>query len=371
MKLVRIGPLIALAICCSTSLADQTTDEATFRDSLLPLLRTYCFDCHGTGSEISLQEDSSAAALLKNRKRWTRAALQVRLGSMPPEDGDKLDEATRKRLGDLIDQLANAVDCVRNPNAGKVALRRLNRNEYRNTIGDLTGVDYTPAKGFPGDDVGYGFDNVGDVLSLPPILMEKYLDAAEVISGKAIYTPPPPQLFEIQRAPDSLIGAEKFSARSSRLTLASSGTVTLQADLPFGGLYTLTLQASGDQAGDQPVKIEVKSGRVKKTVDIPADKPTEYSVQFRLGRGTRKIDISFINDYYVANKADRNFHLHHLKLSGSEQKFQFVSDSKLPPATRRSSSFNRPKRFLLIRQPPPSWGDSPAVRSAGPRPMMT
>ncbi len=95
-----------------------------------------------------------------------------------------MDAGTRDRLVKLIDELANAVDCVRNPNPGKVTMRRLNRQEYRNTVRDLTGVDYEPAKGFPGDDVGYGFDNIGDVLSLPPLLMEKYLDAAEVISAR-------------------------------------------------------------------------------------------------------------------------------------------------------------------------------------------
>ena len=64
-----------------------------------------------------------------------------------------------------------------------MTLRRLNRAEYRNTIRDLLGIDYPPAAGFPGDDVGYGFDNIGDVLTLPPLLMEKYMTAAEEIGA--------------------------------------------------------------------------------------------------------------------------------------------------------------------------------------------
>lgn len=76
----------------------------------------------------------------------------------------------------------------------------IDRAEYRNAIRDLVGVDYALADDFPGDDVGYGFDNIGDVLSLPPLLMEKYLDAAEAIIGEAICTPPPPQLFELERS---------------------------------------------------------------------------------------------------------------------------------------------------------------------------
>ncbi len=261
--------------------------EAVFRKQLAPLLRTYCFDCHDLGDEIALESDDSAASIAANRKTWLRALAQVRLGTMPPEDGDKMDSATRQRMADLIDKLANAVDCVQDPNAGKVVMRRLNRAEYRNTIRDLTGVDYQPAEGFPGDDVGYGFDNIGDVLSLPPLLMEKYLDAAEYITGKAIYTPPPPEIYEINRAPSSLIGAQKHS-RGRQVTLASHGTVSLEPALPFAGQYTLTITASGDQGGDEPVKMEVKQGKTKRVFRVPSKNAKDYKLSFRLGRGKRK-----------------------------------------------------------------------------------
>ena len=71
---------------------------------------------------------------------------------------------------------------------GRVTIRRLNRNEYNNTIRDLLGVDFQPADDFPSDDVGYGFDNIGDVLSMPPILLEKYLAAAENITARVLGT---------------------------------------------------------------------------------------------------------------------------------------------------------------------------------------
>ncbi len=69
---------------------------------------------------------------------------------------------------------------------GRVTARRLNRYEYNNTIRDLLAVDFEPAADFPADDSGYGFDNIGDVLSLSPVLMEKYLAAAEKIARAAI-----------------------------------------------------------------------------------------------------------------------------------------------------------------------------------------
>src|SRR5262249_19009088 len=88
-----------------------------------------------------------------------------------------------------IDARFGAVDCTKQRDPGRVTIRRLNRAEYNNTIRDLVGIDFQPADDFPADDVGYGFDNIGDVLSLPPLLMEKYLAAAGRIVEKAWKTP--------------------------------------------------------------------------------------------------------------------------------------------------------------------------------------
>lgn len=332
---LRFVVAVVLAMFAGVEVYAEVADyDQVFRDRLQPLLRTYCLDCHGSDDEISLDSDQSALALKQNRKLWIQALNQVRNGVMPPADGETLDPATREQFVGLIDQLANAIDCVQDPNAGKVALRRLNRAEYRNTIRDLTGVDYEPADGFPGDDVGYGFDNIGDVLSLPPLLFEKYLDAAVAISGDAIYTPPPPAIYEIDRAPSSLINAEKFGGRSP-LTLASQGTVSLQADLPFAGDYLLTITARGDQAGDEPVRMAVACGRNRQMVEVPTEKDQEYQVRFRLGRGARKFDISFVNDYYVAGKADRNLHLVHIHLRGQEKQAPVFAQEKLPLSHRK------------------------------------
>jgi hypothetical protein len=325
---------VLLGLAWAPLRADEVSREVLFRDSLLPLMRTYCYECHDADSEIPLATDESAAQLQASRKTWIRALAQVRLGAMPPEDGKKMDPATRTRMEKLMDQLANEVDCVGNPNAGKVALRRLNRAEYRNTVRDLTGVDYKPASKFPGDDVGYGFDNIGDVLSLPPLLLERYLDAAEYVSGKAIYTPLPPRVYEVDKAPSSLKDAEEYGG-GNPLTMASQGTISLESDLPFGGTYTLTVTASGDQAGDEPARMEVKCGKTRHVIDVPKEEAEEYQANFHLGRGKRKIEISFINDFYVPNKADRNLHIHHVKLVGQERRTQFTPPDRLPESHKK------------------------------------
>ena len=315
--------------------ADDANDESSFRTQLAPLLRTYCYDCHGSGSEIELEKYRTAAEVKKERGVWGRAIAQIRLGTMPPEDGEPLEPETRQKLLSLLDKLVNSVDCVNNPNAGKVALRRLNRAEYRNTIRDLTGVDYQASDGFPGDDVGYGFDNIGDVLSMPPLLVEKYLDAAETVTGQAIYTPPPSRVFELDQEPSKLIHAGKYSVRSGRVTLATQGTVALECEVPFTATYTLTIAASGDQGGDEPVKMKIDSGRLHTIIPVPKEKVEDFELQLRLVRGTRRVEISFINDYYVPKKADRNLHVHHVNLRGVEKRAIVPGDLELPASHRK------------------------------------
>ncbi len=164
--------------------------------------------------------------------------------------------------------------------------------------------------------------------------MEKYLDAALDIAGRAIYTPPPAELYEIQRGPASLIGAEKYG-NLVPMVMASHGTVGLQVTLPFGGMYELTITASGDQGGDEPVKAQIDWGRKPQIIDIPNEDPKDFVIPMRLGKGTRKIEISFINDYYKADVADRNFHLHHIKLTGTETRSLSMDASKFPPSHRK------------------------------------
>src|SRR2546426_10347469 len=99
---------------------------------------------------------------------------------MPPENKPQPTPAERDLITRWVGSCFFQCDC-KHPDPGRVTLRRLNRAEYNNTIRDLVGVEFQPADDFPADDSGYGFDNIGDVLSLSPVLLEKYLAAAERI----------------------------------------------------------------------------------------------------------------------------------------------------------------------------------------------
>jgi hypothetical protein len=152
----------------------------SFQKNVEPFLKKFCFDCHGNGAEeggLKLDEFSQPEAFHKNRKTAEAVYKMLNAGVMPPEEGEQPTMEERQRAVDWIDAKLYYVDCGLPPDPGRVTIRRLNRAEYNNTIRDLVGIDFEPAADFPSDEVGNGFDNIGDVLSLPPLLLEKYLDA--------------------------------------------------------------------------------------------------------------------------------------------------------------------------------------------------
>jgi hypothetical protein len=119
-----------------------------------------------------------------NLPLWEKVSDQLRWGTMPPPGraGPTIEEADA--FNAWLDAILSA-RAANNGEADRVTLRRLNRTEYNNTIRDLFGLDLRPADEFPSDDLGHGFDNNGEVLSLPPLLLEKYLAAADKVTEAA------------------------------------------------------------------------------------------------------------------------------------------------------------------------------------------
>src|SRR4028118_2276265 len=118
---------------------------------------------------------------------WLGVLKTVRAGIMPPARKGQLSAAERAALEQWIKYRAFGID-PQNPDPGQVTLRRLNRVEYANTVRDRMGVEFKAAEEFPPDDTGYGFDNIGDVLTTSPLLLEKYMQAAETIVAQGVPT---------------------------------------------------------------------------------------------------------------------------------------------------------------------------------------
>src|SRR6202046_341577 len=112
---------------------------------------------------------------------------------MPPNGIQRPPEAQLEALTAYVEGEFDKADRNSKPDPGRVTARRLNRSEYSNTIRDLLAVDFRAEKDFPTDDSGYGFDNIGEILTVSPVLMEKYMDAAEVIASRAMGADPLPK----------------------------------------------------------------------------------------------------------------------------------------------------------------------------------
>src|SRR5262245_11491421 len=153
-----------------------------FVKDIQPLLNEFCFNCHGEKKKggLDLRVYTNETLALRDRAVFEKVLSKLESHEMPPQSKPQPTLAQREVLTNWVVASFFACDC-NHPDPGRVTIRLLNRVEYNNTIRDLVGVDFQPAADFPADDSGYGFDNIGDVLSLSPVLMEKYLAAAEKI----------------------------------------------------------------------------------------------------------------------------------------------------------------------------------------------
>jgi len=165
----------------------------SFKKDILPILEEYCYKCHGDGQKkggLALDEYKSEEDVRQDYRLWEQLNKIVSAGKMPPEEAKKrLPGSEQKLLEEWTRHTLDTFYQSAPPDPGRVTVRRLNRIEYNNVIRDLMLVDFRPAKDFPADDSGHGFDNIGDVLTVSPLLLEKYLNAAEEIAARAIVLP--------------------------------------------------------------------------------------------------------------------------------------------------------------------------------------
>lgn len=172
--------------------AQQTAPAGAIEKSIQEFFATNCHVCHNADLKsggLNLEQFQNEADFMKARDTWERVLQKVRTGEMPPKGMPRPNPQELQSVIGWIERELDRADRLANPDPGRVTARRLNRAEYNNTVRDLLGVDINPADAFPQDDSGYGFDNIGDVLSVSPVLMEKYLAASERIVRTALFGP--------------------------------------------------------------------------------------------------------------------------------------------------------------------------------------
>lgn len=321
----------------ATPSAKGKRSQPTFERDVLPLIKDYCYDCHGDGADkghLNLDRFTTLEAVRQDRKTWEHILQNLRTEQMPP--AKKKHQPTAEERGRMIhwiEQEFFPVDC-NDPDPGRVTLRRLNRAEYNRTIRDLIGIDYQPAEDFPQDDVGYGFDNIGDVLSLSPVLLEKYLVAAQQVLDDAIVTDDFTRSRTWRFELDALAATAPIDQRNDGwFALVREGDVHTSVRLRADGEYVVRVLAAGEQAGPEPVKLAMRfNGRELRRIEIPETLKDAkvHEARFQAKRGTQQISVAYLNNY-VKKREDRNLLVRWVEVEGPLQ----AGAQPLPETHRR------------------------------------
>jgi hypothetical protein len=213
---------------------------------IVPLLENYCHTCHAEGEskgEFSMDSFKDRSTHLKDTKHWLPVWHNLRSQVMPPSDKDQPTPAETQKLLKWIESEVFKLD-PKNPDPGRVTIRRLNRDEYQNAVYDLLGVEFDTHEIFPPDDTGYGFDNIGSVLSMSPLLMEKYLAAAEQVVELALPAGAAAQVPRIILEGADFKAAENSNITGAWLAFAKSQEIELDQEIPSDGDYQVDVEYS-------------------------------------------------------------------------------------------------------------------------------
>jgi mono/diheme cytochrome c family protein len=289
VRLITVFTAVTLLIAIASNpraseRAPAARTDAAFDASIKPFLATNCFACHNARlktSGLDLEALASADSVAHDTDTWDSVLLKIRSGEMPPAGIRQPSDADRRAVVAWLDSEIDRADRLATPDPGRVTARRLNRAEYNNTVRDLLGVDLHPADDFPQDDAGYGFDNIADVLSLPPILMERYIAAAERVTRTALFgvEPMKPTVTRLQapgrRVVETPIVPAQYDIEG--LTLPNAAHVTYR--FPVDGEYVIRAVAGGVRPrGAGPIQIALWiDGRVAATQGLDPATSASFS----------------------------------------------------------------------------------------------
>ncbi|XZE20589.1 DUF1592 domain-containing protein [Pirellulaceae bacterium SH449] len=287
---------MATSFCCAAA-GEETLDERLqreFTEVIRPLLKTHCGDCHMGGANeagVNLEDYATIERIREHESSWEQVRGVIRADAMPPPEDSELSVEDRTRLVDWIESALHEIDCDCEIPTPSVTLRRLNRVEYDNTVRDLLGIDFKPSEdiGFLSDDVGNGFDNQGEVLSLPPIMLEKYMQAASLIANRVIET-------------------DRRKMRNQTFDGIATPYGEIQTIEPFlaAGTYDVTVRMRfGDRQPDKAYVIIRCNGETIRELDVNTDtKPYEFQIDAKYGHN--QLTIEYFTDENPDKKADTN-----------------------------------------------------------------
>jgi mono/diheme cytochrome c family protein len=300
--------------------ANSAPADAGFQRHVAPVLNKTCAACHNerlTSGGLNIRPFADPASTKEYREEWEKIVRQVRAGEMPPRG---LPRPSPEQLEAFLKEIEGAFerdDRARKPDPGRVTARRLNRSEYSNTVRDLLGVEFRADKTFPTDDSGEGFDNIADVLTISPLLMEKYLTAAERIAARALGLEKLPKPLETPYSIRALMSGAPAGALGT-IRRIDVNTVEVTHRFEFDGEYAIRVGMPGERGPEaKPVKMNVwLDGNLVETRMIET-KPSGLvyfspfsEEQFRLtvSEGERVLRIGFVDDDFLAALPEKDYY---------------------------------------------------------------
>ncbi len=282
-------------------------DQQTFWQTT----KVYCDTCHfGPKARAKLNlEALDFAHLDANGETWEKILRKLRNREMPPVGMPRPQEVTYKALVSAIEGERDRLAQVK-PNPGRPTLHRLNRTEYANAVRDLLALDVDVSEMLPADDIGYGFDNIGDVLQVSPVLLERYLSAARKISRTAVGDMTLPPAYQTYTIPHGLIQDDRLS---ETVPVGSRGGTAIRHFFPVDGEYEIavTLQRNRNdeylglererkldlRLDDQRLQLFTIAASPKKIV-LGGGTPPDSKLRVRLSvkAGTKEIGALFLKD---------------------------------------------------------------------------
>jgi mono/diheme cytochrome c family protein len=298
----RTTPAAPAARTNASRTVSKPPTVAAFTAATRELFDDTCSECHNPtdlsgGFDVNVYR--SVDTLATDRERWESILAKLKSREMPPDDAviQPSDEQIHT-LVKLLEKEFERADAAMKPDPGRVTARRLNRAEYTNTIRDLLAVDFRADRNFPTDDSGEGFDNIGDVLTVSPVLMEKYLAAAGRIAERAIATGSLPKPVEVE-----------YSLRFKNLRRIDPSNVEATHRFDFDADYELKIGLPGQRAKDAPpVTLGLWiDGKLEQTTRVET-RPSglvyfnpfsEERIRVPITEGDHTLRLGFIDDPFV------------------------------------------------------------------------
>ncbi len=235
--LASIGMVLAgMVFLPAAALPAETSAAATAHRATLD---QYCIVCHSGPTPpagLNLQA-LDIGNLEDNGAVWEKLLRKLRNREMPPAAMPRPDAATYEALVNYIETERDRLAQLK-PNPGRPTLHRLNRAEYANAIRDLLALEIDVAELLPADDIGYGFDNIGDVLNVSPLLLERYLAAAGKISRLAVGDTTLAASYQTYVIPHGLIQRDRMG---EAMPLGSRGGTSIRHRFPVDGEYEISV----------------------------------------------------------------------------------------------------------------------------------